>query len=353
MIAWEAILGQTLKVVTLNCWSGLDYRGVWSMGEYEPEETRERRFSVLVKELRETKPDVIALQESNPIHILVPRLAKILGYDYILQRTNSGLKIGTFGIPTNLNEGIAILARKEVKLEYVDAWDLSQKFGIWGNTISFHFSDQNIALVGKIQVGTSDLYIINTHLVAALPNTDLVRIKTLEFSAIRQESEKTLKECLSSIAEGARQREDEVRTLSELMSKQFGSEHVILVGDFNATPDSPEMRFLMDEKGYLDTAEIMGLDSAVTWDTERNQNILIAQNAHELHEESFDLLDELNAWYDGISRRIDYVLLSRSFKAGEIRGVRLVLNEPVDGLFVSDHYGVEVELEMPSFIFSK
>lgn len=120
-----------LKVLTINVWSGLDYSGTFSFGEYETDERRELRFKALLEQIKKLDPDVILTQETNPIVRFSSRLAKELNFDEIHQVCNAGIKFGPFGIPSNMKEGIAIFARKGLSLTEYDVWKLSGSFGFY------------------------------------------------------------------------------------------------------------------------------------------------------------------------------------------------------------------------------
>src|ERR1035437_1317457 len=72
-----------LKILTANVWTGLDYSGSFKMGEYEKTARREERFNLLVQEVKNLAPDVIFLQEVNPVRGLTGRLGGPLGFDEI------------------------------------------------------------------------------------------------------------------------------------------------------------------------------------------------------------------------------------------------------------------------------
>ena len=59
------IKGEDLEVATINVWSGLDYVGSVKMGEYEPGVRREKRYRILVGQLRDFAPDVVVLSETD------------------------------------------------------------------------------------------------------------------------------------------------------------------------------------------------------------------------------------------------------------------------------------------------
>lgn len=104
----------------------------------------------------------------------------------------------------------------------------------------------------------------------------------------------------------------------------------VLLGDLNAVPDSDELRFLRglmaDPYGcYLaDCFGIAGAGAGYTW---HNANPFAAREH----------------WPD---RRLDYVFVRGPdrWHRGEPLVARVVLDEPRDGVYASDHYGVYAEL---------
>jgi endonuclease/exonuclease/phosphatase family metal-dependent hydrolase len=108
----------------------------------------------------------------------------------------------------------------------------------------------------------------------------------------------------------------------------------IVTGDLNAEPDSAEIRYLCGLQSlagrstYLQDAWRVAGDGGPghTWD-----------NANPFAAPSFEP-----------SRRIDYVLVGPpdALGRGVIESARLVLNEPVSGVFPSDHFGVAVDVRV-------
>ncbi|HUX93666.1 MAG TPA: hypothetical protein VMV36_07655, partial [Ignavibacteriaceae bacterium] len=139
------------------------------MGEYETSERKELRFNLLLHQLRIIKPDVIFLQEANPVGKYSSRLADSLCFYEIHQVCNAGIKLGTIGLPLNLKEGIAILADKKLHLKYFDVWKLGGSFGVFGDALTIHFDESNFALVGKISIDEIPVYLVNVHLTASVP----------------------------------------------------------------------------------------------------------------------------------------------------------------------------------------
>jgi endonuclease/exonuclease/phosphatase family metal-dependent hydrolase len=104
----------------------------------------------------------------------------------------------------------------------------------------------------------------------------------------------------------------------------------VLMGDFNAEPDADEIRLLRgllaDPYGcYLaDCFALCGEGKGATW---HRGNAYAAREPHP-------------------DRRIDYILVRGPDRRhrGEPLVARVVLDEPRDGVFASDHYGVYAEV---------
>ena len=340
--------GQSLRVATANIWTGLDYIGNTKVGEYESEVTREKRFRILLDELTRARPDVIALQEVNPVSRRSRALADALGYDFICQRVNSGAKVGGLGIPVNLNEGVVILARRDLHLELVDVWDLSSGPGWFGNALSFHWTDRNVALVGKIRLGKTTTYVINVHLSSAVPDDSCSRYVASQIvaSGSRNEIERQalVEKCLAR--SGSRMRSVEI--LLDRLSASFQNTPIILLGDFNAFPSQAEIRRLTGEGGFIDAAGVAGFGDVATWDPDKNTNIRYSVQEVDASGSRLDPHGLLSAWYDGRARRIDYIFLKNPWQSTDVKNVHLLLDAPEGDLYASDHFGVLADLSIDS-----
>ena len=58
VLATECTFGQTLKVATINVWTGLDYVGYRHIGEYEPPAVRDQRTRMLIQEFKSIHADL-------------------------------------------------------------------------------------------------------------------------------------------------------------------------------------------------------------------------------------------------------------------------------------------------------
>jgi endonuclease/exonuclease/phosphatase family metal-dependent hydrolase len=344
MLGGSPLSAQSTRVVTANVWSGLDYLGWAKMGEYESVEVREKRFRILVDELRTLNADLIALQEVNPVSQRSREIAEELGYDYIFQRVNGGAKIGGLGLPVNLDEGLVILARKELQLRFVDVWDLGSGFGVFGDLFSFHWKERRAALIGAIHVGSAEVFVVNVHLSSAVPEDSVSRLIAQRIASLRcndsSEVSRTVEDCFAD----AGNRMKSVEILLENIEKRLDDRPILLLGDFNAPPDAPEIVMLQDKGKFFDLCSGGGKEGVLTWDPERNMNTRFSVQAVDARGDTLDVYGLLSAWYDGRARRVDYLLANEAWHLADVKDVKVVLEKPKGGLFASDHYGLTATL---------
>ena len=348
---WDSstvVTGPRLRIATANIWSGLTYEGTLSMGRIESDERLEVRRVLLVEELRRRAPDIVLLQEVNPSSSLSRRIADALGYDVVAQRVQGGMKVGPIGIPTNLNEGIAILARKELNLQPADVWLLSTGFGAIGDDVSFHLREENIALVARITLPTGRAYIINTHLIANPEDTEASRERLLRICTDRALPSEETRNLLAQLADGEQRRRHMVERLLERMRKEVGDDPVILGGDLNATPTSLTVSPIF-AAGFVDAIALGGAGELPTWDPAVNTNILSSPDASLPNSPEA----EFEAWYDLQARRIDHIFLSRHFAKGMRISAERFLDRPADSIFTSDHFGLVADLDLGQISVSK
>ena len=95
--------GKTLlKVLDINVWSGLDYIGTLTMGEYESAAVREKRFQALVQQIKALDPDIIGVHEANKVPAYARRLAAETGCVAFQHVGVGGVRLGMLGLPWNL-----------------------------------------------------------------------------------------------------------------------------------------------------------------------------------------------------------------------------------------------------------
>jgi endonuclease/exonuclease/phosphatase family metal-dependent hydrolase len=331
--------------MTLNVWSGLDYKGTLIMGEYEPPEVRETRFQALLKEIRSLSPDIIAVNEANFLPDYIERLSGELNYNYIFHVGISGLHVWRIGLPWNLKEGDAILARKDLGLQCVGRKQLSGGGFVWNN-FSFHTQDATQVLVGKITLNGNEVYLAVTHWHASPKDDESIKKLLSKLKEKWGYTDEAYRSALEKLKSDNEWRMDEAKRMMSYLKEVVPSgAPLIVMGDFNAELDWPEMRYFL-EAGFYDTYSVASRDKGYTWDAERNYNIkkFYGGDRERKHE---SLYDHLNAHNEFIRKRIDFILNSVTIPRESVVTSRVCADVLYEGVHPSDHFGVFTVLRLP------
>ncbi len=341
-----------IKLVNINVWFGMDGQGWWKIGDYETPQRKDARLQGLVSGLKALDPDVIAIQEANKLPAYAAKIARTLDYDAVWKVQNSGIKVLGIGIPLNFTAGNVILAKKNHHLKYITSRRLSGK-GYVGNYFSFHFKEMRNAMVARVKIAGRPILIFNTQ---------------THFSLIwEQKWEKTVDDLLACGTITLRQHKKMKRNLLDSHNrteqdiagmldfiKQVVKKYdypYLVAGDFNTTLQSEALKQMVSELKLSDPYQIHNPDTnGYTWDPRRNTNTAFDGSKFMADGKTLrDPLHRLSAQFDaGTPRRIDFIFLSQHFNTDMIQRANLVFTEPVDDLYVSDHFGVEVVLkELP------
>ena len=321
---------QNLRIVTINVWAGLDYKGSLKMGEYQAPETRERRTRILLDQLSELDPDVIAVNEANKLPRYARNLSGELGYDRIHHVGLGGLRAGLLGLPLNLREGDVILARKSLRLERAGRRQLSG--GPVGNFFTCHFADATQVIGGRISVGGREMYLFNTHWHASpFPTAEYIQRLEERRNAGLIDAERW-HELTAEAVEGRNWRLEEARKTVEFIDGIAGGAPVILMGDFNALELSDEIA-IVKAAGFRDAYAEAGEAPGYTWDGTVNTNIQLQKRTFP---EDF--------WLEPKQQRIDYIFFRGP--GLQVSTARVVLDSPRGGLYPSDHFGVMADFQL-------
>ena len=257
-----------LKVLTLNIWNRL---GPW-----------EKRLAIIRRGLEELSPDVVGLQEvlSMPGFMSqVNAIAEDLGFQTV--------SAGDWELGAGLTLGNAILSKypiAESKSFPLPTGDREPR--------SLQFATLNTPL-GRIPF-------FNTHLT-----------HRFEDGEVRMAQVKTIVERIENAAAAA----------------EFPA---VLVGDFNAAPDTNEVKTLKEKLCLIDC-----------WQFSEAEGTVPAPGYTFSRENSFALHS------DEASRRIDYIFVATAspLRALPTRVV-LAFENPEGDIFASDHFGVYAELKL-------
>lgn len=276
--------GRQLRVVTLNLW-----------GENAP---LEQRLALCIEQLKALSPDVVTLQEVRQVPGKVANtaetLARALDMQYVFEKT---VEWG------GGDEGLAILSRLQIRQS--------------GFTRLPHPmpDDQRIVLWAVVDSGVGGVAVFTTHLTYRMHHGD--------------------------------KREDQVAAVDETVQSVLASQTEkpvtsVVTGDFNASPDADEIRFmrgmhsLQGRRTYYQDAFLVQPsrgDAGITW----------ARRNTYTHKLRFLETD----------RRIDYIFVGAASRdaRGTVHDCRVVLDEPSsDGVFPSDHFGVFAEIQLTPLV---
>ncbi len=301
-----------LTLLTLNVWSGLSYQGLMRVGSWEPPGGFESRYRLLVEQLKDLAPDVVALNEVNPVPAYPARLARDLGYAQVAHPGLSGLRLGRLALPVNLVEGDALLARPDLELRWEGRTQLSG--GPVGRHWSCNFGNATQVIGASIRTPQDRLYLLNTHWSVCLSARDYQNQQGY------RDSSQSSPQARQAHARAAQRRwQESTRTLAAARRWVPPGAPAVLLGDLNAPPNTPEIE-LWHREGWTDAyAALHPGEAGVTWDEATNPHIQPGARAAE---------------------RLDYVLVSGPLK---LESASVVLDQPPHP---SDHYGVLVTLTL-------
>jgi endonuclease/exonuclease/phosphatase family metal-dependent hydrolase len=263
-----------LRCLTLNLWGA--------------EPPLDRRMAIVADGLRTLAPDVVTLQEVREVPGQLPNQAETLA-------KASGLH-HVFAPATPIGggqEGLAILSREPI-LEH-EAIDLPHA----------QPTERRILLSARIACGEGSVWVHTSHLNYRLTH--------------------------------GKQREDQVLAIEASLAARNSDRSQILMGDFNARPESDEIRWLRGQttlagrRTYFQDAwdRLHQGERGWTW---ARSNLYTAKLA---------FLEP--------DRRIDYVFVTpmRGDGRGTIHECRMVFDKPEpDGVFASDHFGLFADVQV-------
>lgn len=272
-----------LRVVTLNVWN---------------EEGDARRINIVNREIRRLSPDLIAFQE----------VVHGRGHDQLQQ----------------LIDGLDFHVTHQASLQTYTP-PFADRFG--GSAVATRWPHKPVELLDLRLAGVTDVPWATVAVAVALPDLG-------EMLFIGATTSWRL------AAEAAR--EQQVVAITDLDARHRRKLPTVIAGDFNATPEASSIRYLRGLQSlngrsvhYHDAWMITGGGPGYSWSADN-------PNAHVG-------IDQIVRQPDH-HRRIDYVFIG-SWDAHpnaycRVEAAALAFNEPVDGIWPSDHFGVVVDLDV-------
>ena len=268
-------------VLTLNIWQE---QGPWA-----------ERIELCGRRLQQLAPDIICLQEVRQVPEKIPNqaatLAEKLGMHHVYETAQP------WG---GGDEGLAILSRFPIVES--DCRELPY----------FEGRSRRVCLGAALQSPGGPVWVFTTHLAFRLEDGLL--------------------------------REQQIVAASAFVEAHRNEQASMLCGDFNATPDSDEMRYL---RGLATLQADSGPKRTYYQDAFAVCNPTVAGHTWTAENPYTDQL----SWFP--SRRLDYILVTpqRSNGVGRIHKSRVVCTEADErGVRCSDHYGVLAEIDVAQVI---
>ena len=352
-----------IRVLTYNTLHGLEV-GRFTVRPGESEEEHAARLAIQIEQMTAAAPDLMLLQEVNPLpataRVYVDGLKKSgLDYDEVHQVDACGIRlIGNVAVVPGLNNGLVVLAKAPLRIRKLEGLKLSGGLGGCQDSTGVQFGELRYALIAEIENPATrrKVLAVSLHLHSGIERdeyfTQRIVVGQLEG---RIPNEGAARQILAALAQDQERRLEELRTLvRELRTRQTEGQYagIIVGGDFNFEPDSPEYRALQ-EAGLKDTyVHARHTGELQSYNPQHNP---IAQHEEEALPSALSSVvqampeaerEKIVAGYRqglAMSRRIDFLFVMRSGQADPNACLRQELfgtPRPVTLDVGSDHYGV-------------
>jgi len=349
---------KTFEVLTYNAWHGLDTGEFWVTSTETPEES-EARFQFQVDQISAARPDVVLLQEVNPLPAKAERYVVALAergleYDAVHQVDACGIRLrGEAALIPGLNNGLVILARRALRLRRLVGLKLSGDLGRCDSASGVQLEELRYAVIGDITIPeTGQHYLIgSTHLHSGI-EAGAPLLSTLEraydagylprYPEFRWEVETDRLRRIGEL--------DKLTRTLMTFRREGAYAGLAIGGDYNFEPDFPEY----EEASLLrltDAYRVARTDGELyTADPQRNGLIQIGDEItfpaplRRLFKElPPDLAPKAEAVYETEMRRprrIDYLWMESFFPGYCVTQELFGTQTDEKGLPASDHYGV-------------
>jgi endonuclease/exonuclease/phosphatase family metal-dependent hydrolase len=353
---------QRFTVLTYNTLHGLEPSGL-TVKTGESKEAREARLDLQFHQLSRVQPDVMLLQEVNPLPEMAQRYVEAmkgfgLEYTEVHQVDACGVRFTPmFSVVPGLNNGLAVLARAPLRLRKIKGLKLSGGFGRCGDFAGFQTDELRYALITEVENPDTGrkLLAVSLHLHSGIERDAFFIQKideAVEQGHVRREDFESI---VTAMQQDVERRLEEIRVLvKEVRSLLAKGSYLgaIVGGDFNFEQDDPEYRELQ-QAGLRDTYIIAGRGREIhSLDPEKNP--IARQGVRDVPAELREAMKRLpeaqqqkllDGYRKGVSeaRRVDFLFILREPSARATGCLRQeVFGQPaaLSAEPGSDHYGV-------------
>ena len=355
---------QRIRLLTYNTLHGLEPSGL-TVKASESKDVRQARLDLQFRQLSAIQPDVMLLQEVNPLPEMAESyVAALKGYglEYraVHQVDACGVRLAPgLAVVPGLNNGLAVLAKTPLKVRKVEGLKLSGGFGRCDDYMGFQTGELRYALIAEVENPNTrrKLLTVSLHLHSGIERNAFFIRKIDEAVQAGKARREDFEAIVAAMEQDQERRLDEIRLLVREIQRLYdkGSYLGVLVGgDFNFEPDDPEYREL-EQAGLKDTYAMASREAEV-YSLDPQRNVLAGQGVREVPSAlraAMRRLPEsqqekiLAGYQKGISeaRRVDFLFLMRH-PSHSVDGCFMQelfgQSEAVSTAPGSDHYGVLV-----------
>ena len=355
---------QRVRLLTYNTLHGLEPSGL-TVKASESKEARQARLDLQFRQLSAIQPDVIFLQEVNPLPEMANSYVEALksyGLEYwaVHQVDACGVRLapGLAVVPT-LNNGLAVLAKAPLKLRKIQGLKLSGGFGGCDDYMGFQTGELRYALIAEVEnPNTGKKFLtVSLHLHSGIERNAFFIQKINEAVNSGKARRQDLDGIVTAMEQDQKRRLEEIRLLlKEIHTLNSAGSYlgVIVGGDFNFEPDDPEYREL--EGAGLKDIYAMASPETEVYSLDPKHNVIAGQGLREVPSAlraAIKRLPEsqqekiLAGYQKGISeaRRVDFFFLLRNSSesaSGCFSEELFGQSDAASAAPGSDHYGVLV-----------
>ncbi|MBA2252297.1 MAG: hypothetical protein H0W13_06270 [Nitrospirales bacterium] len=151
-----ASASDTFTVLTYNTLHGLEVGRFWVWpGESRAERTG--RFNITLHHLTDTQPDIMLLQEVNPLPHMAEEYVRALhrlglSYTEVHQVDACSLDVLDLGLVPGLNNGLVILAKEPLRIRKLAGVKLSGGIGGCGDHWGIQFGELRYAVIAESRI---------------------------------------------------------------------------------------------------------------------------------------------------------------------------------------------------------
>ena len=353
-----------ITLLTYNTLHGLEPSGM-TVKASESQEVRQARLDLQFRQLSLIQPDVMLLQEVNPLPEMAEQYVTALKrsglhYQAVHQVDACGVRLAPgLAVVPGLNNGLAVLAKAPLRLRKVEGLKLSGGFGRCDDYMGFQTGELRYALIAEVENPNTGRKIltVSLHLHSGIERNAFFIQKINEAVKAGKARQEDFAEIVAAIEQDQERRLEEIRLLVKEIDTLYAKGPylgVLVGGDFNFEPDDPEYREL--ERAGLKDTYAMARPETEVYSLDPQRNVIAGHGIQEVPSAlraAMKRLPEsqqqkiLEGYQKGITqaRRVDFLFLMRKPSESGTGCFRQELfgeSEAVATAPGSDHYGVLV-----------